>query len=90
MISLAIVLPVEPVMPTTRTAWRDSPPGGQVLQRARARPARCTSGTRRISPGSVDRPLDQRGGGTAGSGVGHEGVAVGPLAAKRDEEADPG
>ncbi len=69
-ISLAIVLPVEPVIPTTRTAER---PRHQAASSCSATSVSgtCTSAMIR-SRGKRDRPLDQGDGGTVGGGLADE------------------
>ena len=85
-ISLAIVLPVEPVMPTTRTAWRPPP-------RGRSWSARSASGDDTWAPGEVGgelhRSLDERGHRAGSERIGHEGVPVHPLTG-RATKMDPG
>ena len=84
-ISLAIVLPVEPVIPTTRTAER--------LRHQAASSCNAAEGVRHLHQRHVrpvwqrDRSLDQGDGGSVGRRLAHEGVAIHPLTPQRHEQA---
>ena len=73
-ISLASVLPVEPVMPTTRTAERERHQAASSWRASRGSADLDQGGV--VARREIDRMLDERGRGTGGDGGGDEAVPV--------------